>query len=796
MGAVLTPRIYIAWIPMGEEVLRPLLFGAYLPSPQKVKADMLRRTGNSLDVCADTKREVGKSAHSSTDVRRTLISWNQADGDVLRSLGIFQSISGNTFRNVGTNQGIGSDSLRTVVWPECAFLRPSLYISAIRMGSEVLNPSVFATVIPSSRKSVRIHWDMRRRVAYSNLIPADTCRRAVCCKPAIADTIRNIYSPFIERVSTDLLRQLILPNTVLADTARVLGGVWAAVCADTSRILSPYYCVCHADTFRSAMSVDCTSGDTRRVRGIANMVAADTFRKVGWGEPSIAAVLRAVVKYETVLADTSIRIPHVLEYVDRNPVSVSPIRIRMAGNSSFSILQNFHEHGIRSFSMTLGELTLSDTFQLETVQPMSIDDAVQGQILDYRFHFLVEETVQRDLVQSVKGMYSKDKLLYTAISIFVEEANVSYYAQEISNALGLKLHMACDDFIPSQDYQDSGMTYQDFISSLFGWTSKLPQRQINVFIRGDTLHIIQRGLEESMVDITDWPHSRPTIERKLVRSVWHGFDSDSGDSKAHNEDSDPVPFTGTISFEDISYTYVDGYLIHEKNESGETEYSYQNEYDHQGNLTGKYVSRKETKNMDGSVSEVNFVYAATATDIYLFKERERSRYPRETDTYMDEWDSERITYHAPIGYGWYATTVYEDGERVGSSISQGKSGGKASRFTIDQSNLSLGSHYFSDDEEDEARHRYTSLIDTEFPVKDENYLLILTQAIEWLNRRTQETVTLEIHANIHNGVPDVNHIVDFTERIRFEENEYFLMSNAVELTPRSLKQTIRMTRWY
>ena len=53
-----------------------------------------------------------------------------------------------------------------------------------------------------------------------------------------------------------------------------------------------------------------------------------------------------------------------------------------------------------------------------------------------------------------------------------------------------------------------------------------------------------------------------------------------------------------------------------------------------------------------------------------------------------------------------------------------------------------------------------------------------------------------IHANIRDGVPDVEHIVDFTERIRFDGNEYFLMSNSVELTPRSLRQVIKMTRWY
>ena len=55
---------------------------------------------------------------------------------------------------------------------------------------------------------------------------------------------------------------------------------------------------------------------------------------------------------------------------------------------------------------------------------------------------------------------------------------------------------------------------------------------------------------------------------------------------------------------------------------------------------------------------------------------------------------------------------------------------------------------------------------------------------------------MEIRARIQNGVPDIDHIVDFTERIRFEGHEYFLQSNTVELTPRLLRQTIKMVRWY
>ena len=336
------------------------------------------------------------------------------------------------------------------------------------------------------------------------------------------------------------------------------------------------------------------------------------------------------------------------------------------------------------------------------------------------------------------------------------------------------------------------MTYQDFISALFGWTAKLPQRQVNVFIREDTLHIVQRGREASVLDITGWPHGRPTVERRLVRSLWHSGHASETAGNAYNEkDTEPVPFTGTISWEEMSRTYHNGFLTSETNEKGMTRYTYH----------GEYLTSKQAHNKDGSTSRTEYTYAETERDVYLVKEWERTTEPindgkKHTEYDWTDWNNERgterLTYHAPLGYGWYATTVYVDGNLEGSTLSQGKPGGKASRFTVEQSNLSLGSSYARDD--DDAP--FTSLIDTEFPVKGEAYLKELTQAILWLNRKTQEIVTLEVYANTQDGVPEVGHIADFTERLRFEGNEYFLQSNAVELTPRSLKQTIKMTRWY
>lgn len=525
------------------------------------------------------------------------------------------------------------------------------------------------------------------------------------------------------------------------------------VSGDTSRRLNTSIAM-RADTLR----------DIRIVKKI--QVTGDVLRRIGHCETVLADTKRTLIKQSRILADTRIEIPHTLTYAE------------------------FRERGIRSFSVTLGELTLSDTIQLETVNPLPIGASVEGRVMDYAFRFLVEETSQRGIVQSVKGTYSKDTLLYTPIHIYVERAKVSRYAAEIAAALGLRLHRLTDDFTPSQNFEGSGMTYHDFISALFGWTAKLPQRQINVFIRGDTLHIIQRGMEESVIDITNWPHVQPIIERKLLRSVWHSANNNH-ESGAHNEeDTAPIPFTGTISFKEISRTYSNGFLVRETNENGYSTYSYD----------GEYLAEKRTHNADGSTSRTDYAYASTGRDVYLFKEWERTTEAvndgkKHTEYDWEDWSNEkgteRITYHAPLGYGWYATTVYVDGVLEGSSLSQGKPGGKASQFTIEQSNLSLGASYASDDE-----LPYSSLIDTEFPVVGGDYLRMLTREIEWLNRKTQETVTVEIRARIRSGIPDIDHIVDFTERIRFEGHEYFLQSNTVELTPRLLRQTIKMVRWF
>lgn len=393
-------------------------------------------------------------------------------------------------------------------------LAPKIYMTWIPREIECLRPQLYGTIIPASKHRETVSVDTIRQVAETAAARADSQRKVCSTNRIAADTRRTITSSAIDWTSAKLLRRVAQRNTASAATRRCVGGIYVCIRCDTYRTLSPNYCIVRGATGREVVKRETVRCDTKRTPGMGNRAAAKTQRRLGRGNVAKAALRRTVVTRVRVRFDTLLRVPHVLEYV-KQP------RSRRSKRAVAQIADNFRAHGIRSFAVTLGEMTLSDSFQMETVQPLAIGDAVRGQLLDYRFSFLVEETLQRDLLQTVKGAYSKDATLYSAIRIFVKEAQSSYYAQSIAAALGLQLHWACDDFTPSQNFEDSGMTYQDFISALFGWTAKLPQRQVNVFIREDTLHIVQRGKEASVLDITNWPHSRPTVERRLVRSLWH-----------------------------------------------------------------------------------------------------------------------------------------------------------------------------------------------------------------------------------------------------------------------------------
>lgn len=702
-----------------------------------------------------------------------------------------------------------------------ASIKPELFASVKPLrGFISVKPELFAVIdcTPVARLEVTTA-DTKRVIVKTEIATADTLREIAKTESAVGDTLKIISA--YEQTIADTLRIIMqgykVDETTTADTLRRIKKNESTI----------------ADTLIRNLTSEIVTADTLRIINNVEIATADTLRRIV--EIATADTCRVIFTKETAIADTIIRVPHILKYViENNPVSFRGVK-NLKNTPAYSLVNSFKDYGVTNVDITLNEKTLSDNFQFEITHPMEINDAVKGQLLDYPFSFLVEETKQRDLTQSVNGMYNVDELLYTQIHILSNDKEkpshtAQGYIKMVAKYFGLKTDIHIDDFTPYHDFSGSETTYRDLLTSIFGWTSRLPHRQINIFIRDDTLHCIQRGAETSTFDISNLPHTRPTINKSLVRSLWNRpYDDD---------DDDDEPFSGTISyntfFSTASMTYSKGLLVSEYNsrqdgnaytsEGFKMVYVSNKKYQYTSINDENYLKAQTSKNVVTNYSEktrteehsiTEYFYKSILdneeNEIYLFEENEQTiRITEKITNYQggnlyettlaDSETTVRETYHTPVGNGWYAQNVFIDGEFQGSNLSQGKPGNSISPYTVKQANAKLkgrkktkktqGNTY------EDWRQRLSNIVDISFPVRELGLLQKLTNEIFWLNRKIKEEVSVDLVSPINNGVPAITHIVDFTERVKYDGNEYFLVSNQIQFTPRKFIQSLRLIRWY
>ena len=509
--------------------------------------------------------------------------------------------------SIGINESVSADTLRSrsTVLDSPITLKPSAFITVITPNGNNLSaqinftPKTFLLIVSANGNDLSANVNIKPQ-NFISVITANgnDLNSVITFKPAT----------FITAVSQEL------PEL------------------DAPVVIKPY-------TFLSVISTgeppvyEVATADTLRIVNNVDIAIADTCRLIV--ERAIADTCRQIVRVENAVADTVVRVPHILRYViEDNPVALRGAK-SLRNTPAVSLVNSFKDYGITGVNITLNEKTLSDVFQIETTHPMEITDAVKGQLLDYPFNFLVEETNQRDFIQTVKGMYDVDKLLYT--QFFIPEKiitgtdheeeikldSAADYLRQAADYLGFTANILIDDFTPYQDFSSSQTTYRDLLTAIFGWTSRLPQRQINVFIRSNTLHCIQRGKETSTFDISNLPHSRPTINKSLIRSLWNKPNPDS-----YSDDDNQVPFSGNISYStkdtSVSLHYDAGLLIDEKSvtdngkikSSNQSNFTYWKDADDIYYLNSKENISSTINDEDGEKTKI----VVTSTTEYTYRE--------------------------------------------------------------------------------------------------------------------------------------------------------------------------------
>ena len=100
-----------------------------------------------------------------------------------------------------------------------------------------------------------------------------------------------------------------------------------------------------------------------------------------------------------------------------------------------------------------------------------------------------------------------------------------------------------------------------------------------------------------------------------------------------------------------------------------------------------------------------------------------------------------------------------------------------------------------EEEEDEDTDELSLIVDESFPVRESKFKEQLNKDLRALHRTIIETVTVDLISKIVDGVPEIEHIVDFTDKVSLDGQVYFLVSNNISFTPRKLIQKLQLIRW-
>lgn len=573
----------------------------------------------------------------------------------------------------------------------------------------------------------------------------------------------DISDESVVRITGDTSREISKGLAVLhGDTARALMAE-VPLHADTSRALSAS-AELHADTLRVLpAAIPTIHGDTARTTSATVHLSADTKREVAVGVHLHGDTERSVVNSVTIHADTERALPF--------PVSI------IGGTG-----------GINNVTMTLAEKTLSDTFRLMSATPYNLQDVIKGAFFDFGYKFRVESTSQRDLMQTVTGTYDVDELLYNPIKYHVPPAEKHAYYPKRTNAhdgrqvlygitAGQVAELCCeginktavcafDDFFPSSAQDDVITNYQSVLSGVFGWTSQVPRRQINVFIRGDAVYFLQRGYETGVIDLDAYTHSRPTIDRSLVRTMWARradfYDRMTGSSGVWGD-----WYIESISDPDI-------------NHGGRGTTPPDVTLDSDG-LVERTVERVETD--DGErVITTDYEYTSTGRSKFLTREIQ-------TTTENGETVEQRTIDHYPLENGQRYSVGRDADGNTSSGLGTYPFSDSMNKYSGEVWQLTRGGRWVTNNGD-------TIADSNSFPVNDRNTIEAIYTELKWMNRKTMERVTVDIIGTEINGVSSVGRVFDFFYRYELGGNEYFLVSNTVSYTARQFVQALNLVRWY
>ena len=679
------------------------------------------------------------------------------------------------------------------------------------------------------------------------------------------DTSRKIKNDI--HFNLDTIRKNAVPVQLQLDTLRDLPFILKL---DTKKITANNLSF-NLDTLRKINGILDFQADLDTERKIINAVefSADTNLQVIQSVELGLDAERIVERTVNFNCDTQRKLPY--------PFIVSPTYNLLPINTPVTA-------GIQSLNINITAGALIDQFNFVTVNQINMLEQIKGQYLDYKFNFRVEHTSERDIftdlpVTTCQCCSDIDELLYTQRIYNVQRTNwnggtyaknnntdtsqtpikagqtrityrnntevietkhafASSHIRYLASAMGKTPVFLFDDFISTVDLEQDGVTYQDLIEEIFGWSKRVPHKLINVFLRDDKLFVIERGHEQNTYNLDDLDISQigsnVNVDKSLVRTsfgVTTEVIADLEKGKSLNDGywepvlGNPFPEDGDDDDDDADEDYEDdeepeknlpSSVITEEN-GVITEITY--EYDDDGNLTK--TTTITISDIFASKVEVFNTYTTRNNGEKLLSEELTVEYEYDSDSGNWEVVDRKVVYHTYTTVGQqHVTSVSSDGSVNVSATTNASDNDKPTPFQK-KNNSQNDQNYIVEQngfpfvgngwglytyvngqkieivgfqknpdtvESETGTLEQVKLYDSSFPVSNSKKAAINSQ-MKWLNRKIQEIVSLAVY--------DFPHVFDCNDKIIFRGNTYHLQSNSVTHSDGIInQQSLQLIRWY
>lgn len=666
-------------------------------------------------------------------------------------------------------------------------------------------------------KTVDIYFDLladtSRTVQATTAVDADTCRVIAAHLEIFdisADTARTVHRAEIvgadtgrtvqttTAVNADAARKTVLPFEIDADTQRRFGMSFSVI-ADTS-ITTERTEKINAEFSRRIEKTIAVNVDAMRDVQAPFSLAVDTTRNLQNNVSLSIDTLRTVERIECVNGDS---IRYLVFDIDKLLIPANQPPAQGEFTPFPANPPKAAKQGIISMTLELATGTLSDTLNFEAFgTDFTPKRAVRGTFLNFPYEYLVERVTSIGKRQTVTCMNQIDQKKYAKVDTGNLLLSAKDVAKKIADSLGLKLETYHEKYTVTRIYTDRRVVPENMISELYSWSQNLPWRKINVFFRGKTMYVVQRGYEpREPYDITALHYPEPTITQTVYRNQ---YSKNNKHSKA-GKNPKTKGFSGSVTYPNGGFTnYEDGKPTDSVKYQNGIETDTWWSYDGWGRMTHQIVDTKPSSDLAGNPanenansthSEIRVEYYGECPENGAYEVSETTTVTKETDRKTGKTTTTKtVNYSESAPGSTSSTTINSDGgvsSAIGSTLLQTNSDFARNQYNT----VSCGGH---PEWIVEGGDLFDENTITDFPLNDTDGGLTLGEIAAELNaydRCIQETLQIELVEPVVDGKPTMTHIVDFLERVKFRGNEYYLERNEIERTTREIKQKITAVRW-